>query len=73
MKILRFLAAIFTVLFAVPSVFAEAKKEINENYEYQNAHLEELEEFYSEYTPADENSFCAFDLDEALNNGVKFN
>lgn len=73
MKILRFLAAIFTVLFAVPSVFAEAKKEINENYEYQNAHLAKLEEFYSEYTPADENSFCAFDLDEALNNGVKFN
>lgn len=73
MKILRFFAALFTILFAVPGVFTEAKKEINENYEYQNAHMEALEEFYKDYTAADENSFCDFDLGEALADGVKFN
>ncbi len=73
MKVIRFLAALFTILFAVPGIFTEAKKEVNENYEYQNAHMKALEEFYKDYTAVDENSFCAFDLDEAIGNAVKFN
>ena len=73
MKVIRFLAALFTILFAVPGIFTEAKKEVNENYEYQNAHMEALEEFYNDYTAVNENSFCAFDLNEAIGSGVKFN
>lgn len=73
MKILKCLSALLTVLFIVPSVFSDAGRQIQENYDYQSAHMSALEKFYSDYTPKDENSFCAFDLNEALADGVKFN
>ena len=44
------------------------------NVAYQQEHMRYLrEDFYSNYTPKGEQIFCDFDLEEALNNGVKYN
>ena len=44
------------------------------NVAYQQAHLEYLREvYYQNYVPKGEQIFCDFDLEEALNNGVKYN
>jgi len=73
MRILKCISALLTVLFFVPQVFVDAGKEIQLNYDYQASHMLELEEYYKDYTPKDENAYCAFDLDSALADGVKFN
>ena len=44
------------------------------NIAYQKAHMEYLKnEFYVDYVPKGEQTFCNFDLQQALNNGVKYN
>ena len=45
-----------------------------DNQAYQQAHMEYLrEEFYNDYTPVNEQAFCDFDLEQALNSGVRYN
>lgn len=47
---------------------------IDNNIEYQNAHLKQLKnEFYVNYTPCDEQQFADFDIQQAYADGVKFN
>ena len=49
--------------------------QINKNIEYQNNHLEYLNnEYYAEsYVPCDEQKFADFDIEKALKDGVKIN
>ena len=45
-----------------------------DNIAYQQAHMQYLrEKFYVDYQPKGEQTFCNFDLEEALNSGVKYN
>lgn len=47
---------------------------IDNNIEYQNEHLDYLEnEYYVNYTPCDEQKLADFDIQQALDDGVKFN
>lgn len=49
--------------------------QISKNIQYQNGHLEYLEnEYYTQsYTPCDEQQFAAFDIEKAMEQGVKIN
>ena len=52
-------------------VYADNKAD---NLRYQEEHMSYLaNEFYVNYTPKGEQTFCNFDLENALNNGVKYN
>lgn len=67
------LVAIILVLF--PSAVAAGVSQVEINEEYQAEHMRYLkEEYYADgYVPCDESSFTAFDIDEAVASGVKFN
>ncbi len=46
----------------------------DDNIAYQNQHLEYLEtEYYVNYTPCDEQALADFDIQQAVDNGVKYN
>lgn len=49
--------------------------QISKNIQHQNGHLEYIEnEYYTQsYTPCDEQQFAAFDIEKAMEQGVKIN
>ena len=74
MKILKMIAAIFLVIWYFPGCFTAAGEQIEKNINYQNERMEYLKnEYYSSYTPCDESKFTSFDIEEAYENGVKYN
>lgn len=70
---------IFAVLSAIVIGFMVSAAEIyyiNKAYNvrFQREHLEYLKNtFYKDYTPKGEQAFCGFDLQDALDRGVKYN
>lgn len=76
-KIIVALALCPVIFFGVlyGSMLVSGFLQINKNIEYQNNHLEYLEnEYYTDsYTPCDEQSFTAFDIEKAFSDGVKIN
>lgn len=74
MKLLKMFAAIFLVIWYFPACFTAASEQVEKNIEYQNERMEYLRsEYYTSYTPCDESKFAAFDIEEAYENGVKYN
>ncbi len=63
------------LLVLLPSALSAGYKAVDENIAYQNEHMNYLrEEYYaSDYVPCDESKIAAFDIDEAVSSGVKFN
>ena len=73
-KLFKAVISIFLTVYYLFAALSAGDKAVDKNIEYQNERMAFLEnEFYENYTPCDENSFTAFDLDEAIKNGVKFN
>lgn len=66
-------AIFFGVLYC--SMLVAGFLQIDKNIEYQNSHLEYLKtEYYTDsYVPCDEQSFAAFDLEKAFDEGVRIN
>ena len=64
-----------TVLGCYLSAVITGNNYAEKNIEYQNNHLEYLKnEYYTEgYTPCDEETITAFDLEKAYSDGVKYN
>ncbi len=73
MRILKMVAAIFTVLFYLFGAMSAANDQIAKNIEIQSNHMQSLEEFYESYTPKNENQFANFDIEKAISDKVKFN
>lgn len=75
LKLFKAVAAVLSVILMFPLTIVAAQKQVGKNYSYQDERMEYLEtEFYGEsYTPCDENKIAAFDIEEAIENGVKFN
>ncbi len=74
MKLVKFIGAVFSVLFLLFSAIDAADKQVDKNIEIQNAHMEYLQnEFYKNYTPVNESAVTGFDVEKAVNNNVKFN
>lgn len=72
------IAVILSVVLFIPalylSVILTGLCYDDKNIEYQNSHLEYLKnEYYVNYTPYNEQKFADFDLQQAFNDGVKFN
>lgn len=74
MKIIRMITAIFLVLGHLSAAITAGSEQVEKNIEYQNERMDFLRnEYYADYTPCDESQFAAFDIDEAIENGVKYN
>ena len=76
--ILSVIALILCIVFILLSLFISAlvagKKNISQNVELQDKHLEYLQnEYYKNYTPCDEQALSGFDIEKAVSDGVKFN
>ena len=68
------LAVLLFMLGLYPSALITGLCYTGKNIEYQNSHLDYLEnEYYVNYTPCDEQNFADFDLQQAYADGVKFN
>lgn len=78
-KLFKFIAIIFLTVFIIMlglliSATITGLCYADNNIEYQNTHMEYLEnEYYVDYTPCDEQKNAAFDLQKAYADGVKFN
>ncbi len=75
LKLVKAVAAILSVILFFPQAIVAAQKQIDKNYSYQDERMAYLEtEFYGEnYTPCDENKIADFDVEKAIEDGVKFN
>ncbi|MBO5773918.1 MAG: hypothetical protein J6R44_03710, partial [Clostridia bacterium] len=73
------LVSVFVTAGAVSIGLWEYAKDVyainqEENLRYQAEHMDYLKnEFYLDYAPKGEQAFCDFNLDEALESGVKYN
>lgn len=66
--------AIFLSIYYFPASLVAGNRTVDENIQYQLDRMNYLKtEFYENYTPCDESKFANFDIDEAIENGVKFN
>ncbi len=74
-RIFRFFPALFSVLFALGSVFSASLESLEADAAAQVDRIGELVQAYSsgEIEPVDENSFFEGDLDAELEAGIKFN
>ena len=78
-KIIKIVLSVFLTLFlALLGIFIVAVVSnvnvIEENIKFQDAHLEYLEtEYYKNYTPKNESDLAGFDLEKAIEDGVKLN
>ena len=69
-----FLTAFVILLGIFIATVVSNVKVIEKNIEFQEEHIEYLKtEYYKNYTPGDEGKITAFDLDEAIEDGVKIN
>lgn len=74
MKFFKSITAVFLVVYYLAVSVSAGSKSAEENVKYQQERMAYLEnEFYKDYTPCDESKIAAFDIDEAIENGVKFN
>ena len=74
MRIVRMVTALFLVIGYLSAAITAGSEQIQKNIEYQNERMEFLRnEYYSDYTPCDESKIAAFDIEEAIENGVKYN
>ena len=69
--ILSVIALILCIVFILLSLFISAlvagKKNISQNVELQDKHLEYLQnEYYKNYTPCDEQALSSFDIEKAV-------
>lgn len=68
LALLLFAAGLFVTVFITGLCYTD------NNIEYQNSHIDYLKnEYYVNYTPCDEQKFADFDLQQAFDDGVKFN
>ena len=74
LKFSKSITAFFFVLQYFFAAVSVSDKTVEENIKYQQERMNYLKtEFYSNYTPCDESKFTDFDLEEALETGVKYN
>lgn len=74
MKLFKAIAALFLVLNYLTAAISAGSESAEVNIKYQQERMAYLEnEFYKDYTPCDESKFASFDIDEAIESGVKFN
>lgn len=74
-RIIRFVPALFLLIFAFFSIFPASLEKLDEDIAWQTEHIAELEKGYAneEIAPVDENSFFEGDLAAELESGLKFN
>ena len=73
-KIFNAVSGLFMALCYLISAVIAGGNAVDTNIEYQQKHMDFLRnEFYVDYTPCDESKFAAFDIDEAIENGVRYN
>lgn len=72
--LLAFLVAFLVLLGIFIAAFVSNINVIEENIKFQEEHLEYLKtEYYKDYTPKNESDIVAFDLEKAIEDGVKIN
>lgn len=73
-KLFKMIISIFLVIYYFPASLVAGSNQIEKNIQYQDARMEYLRnEFYVDYTPCDESKFASFDIEDAIENGVKYN
>lgn len=67
--------ALIFVLILLPQTITASFAQVKTNIAFQNAHMEYLKtEYYTEdYIPCDENKIAAFEIEQAIEDGVKYN
>lgn len=67
--------ALISVLILLPQTITASFAQVETNIALQNAHMEYLKtEYYTEdYIPCDENKIAAFEIEQAIEDGVKYN
>lgn len=73
-KITKAFAAIASVITLLFSAMAVNDSVVEENYARQDAHMNYLvNEYYVDYTPCDESKIACYDIQKAIDDGVKYN
>lgn len=74
MKFLKMITAFWVICSCFLSAVEAGGNQVEKNIQYQNERMEILKnDFYADYVPCDESEFAAFDIEEAMKNGVKYN
>lgn len=69
------LSLVAVLLVLLPSAISAGYRQVEKNFDYQQEHMRFLaEEYYGDgYVPCDESKIAAFNIDEAVSSGVRFN
>ncbi len=73
-KLFRAIIGLFLSIYYFPASLVAGNETVDNNIRYQLERMNYLKtEFYENYTPCDESKIANFNIDEAIENGVKFN
>ncbi|MBE6784402.1 MAG: hypothetical protein E7536_10395 [Ruminococcaceae bacterium] len=74
MRFFKTITAFFMIFECFFAAMDASDRSVDENLRYQQERMDYLvNEYYVDYTPCDESKIAAFDIDQAIADGVKYN